>query len=81
MKSLERLRKIVDTMMVNQADIEWMDDQFLDKKLTFQSLAPFVTSVAQAFQDYAATNGNREERRAAAKKTPAKKAARKAPVR
>lgn len=76
MKALERLRKIVDTMMVNKADIEWMDDQFLDGALTFQTLSPFITSTAQAFQNYADTNGNREERRAA-KKAPAKKATRK----
>jgi hypothetical protein len=77
MAALERLRKIVDTLLVNRADIDWLDDQFLDETLTFQTLAPFITNVVTAFQEYAAAQGNREERRAV-KKTPAKKATRKA---
>jgi hypothetical protein len=81
MAALERLRKIVDTLMVNRVDIDWLDDQFLDETITFQTLAPFITSVATAFQEYAAAqvqeNGTRAEKRAV-KKTPAKKATRKA---
>lgn len=73
MNALERLRKIVDTIIVNRADINWLDDQFLDGEVTFQTLAPFITDTVTAFQEFAAANGNREERRA----KPAKKAARK----
>lgn len=80
MAALERLRKIVDTLIVNRADIDWLDDQFLDETLTFQTLAPFITAVVTAFQDYAEANGTRAEKRAA-KKAPAKKAARKAAAR
>lgn len=73
--ALERLRRIVDTLMVNRTDVDWLDDQFLDGGLNFQALAPFIAEVVTAFQEFAAANGNRGERRTAAK--PAKKAARK----
>jgi hypothetical protein len=76
MAALERLRKIVDTLMVNRADIDWLDEAFLDETVTFQTLAPFITTVVNAFQEYAAAQGNRETRRAT-KKTTAKKATRK----
>lgn len=80
MAALERLRKIVDTLMVNRADVDWLDDQFLDETVTFKSLAPFITDVVTAFQEFAAAQGTRAEKRAA-KKTPAKKATRKAATR
>jgi hypothetical protein len=76
MAALERLRKIVDSLMVNRADVDWLDDQFLEETLDFQKLAPFITNVVTVFQEFVAAQGNREERRAA-KKAPAKKAARK----
>lgn len=80
MAALERLRKIVDTLMVNRADVDWLDEQFLDQTVTFKTLAPFITDVVTAFQEYAAAQGNREQRRAT-KKAPAKKATRKATAR
>jgi hypothetical protein len=76
MAALERLRKIVDTLIVNRADVDWLDEQFLDETITFQTLAPFITNVVTAFQEFAAAQGNRETRRAT-KKTVAKKATRK----
>lgn len=81
MAALERLRKIVDSLMVNNADRDWLDDQFLEGTLDFRRLAPFITDVTVAFQEYAAnqiqTNGTRAEKRA----VKPKKAQRKAPVR
>jgi len=81
MNALERLRKIVDSIMVNRIDVDWLDDQFLAKTVDFRRLAPFITDVTTAFQEYAEAqtqaNGTRAEKRAA-KKTPAKKATRKA---
>lgn len=78
MKSLDRLRRIVDSIMVNRADIEWLDDQFLDKALTFKDLAPFITLVVDGFAD-AAEKANSTSNRAAKRATEktAKKAARK----
>jgi hypothetical protein len=77
MNALERLRKIVDSLMVNRADRDWLDDQFLEGTLDFQRLAPFIAEVTTAFQEFAAAqvqeHGTRAERRA----KPAKKAARK----
>lgn len=70
MMSLERLRKIIDSIIVNKADVEWMDDAFLEGTLDFQRLAPFLTDVTGAFAS-AAEAPNREAKRAA------KKAARK----
>jgi hypothetical protein len=75
MAALERLRKIVDTLLVNRIDADWMDDQFLDQTLDFQKLAPFIAEVVAAFQEYAAANGNREERRAAKTKKATRKKA------
>lgn len=76
MSALERLRKIIDSLMVNRADVDWLDDQFLEETVTFKELAPFITDVTEAFAKAAEEEGNRADRRAAAK-TPAKKAARK----
>lgn len=77
MKSLDRLRRIVDTILVNKIDIEWLDDQFLDGTLTFKGLAPFIALVVDGFADAAEqanATSNRAARRAA---KPAKKATRK----
>lgn len=76
MSALERLRKIIDSLMVNRADVDWLDDQFLEERVTFKELAPFITDVTEAFAKAAEEGGNRADRRAAAK-APAKKAARK----
>lgn len=64
MASLERLRKIVDSIIVNNVDIEWIDDMFLSRELTFQDLAPFITLVVEQFAERA---GNRSERRSVKK--------------
>lgn len=78
MAALERCRKIVDSILVNRADIDWMDTEFLDGTLEFRDLAPFIGQVVQAFADAAEEMApNREARRSAKKKT-AKKAVRKA---
>jgi hypothetical protein len=77
MKSLDRLRRIVDTILVNRADVEWLDDEFLDGKLTFKDLAPMIALVVDGFADAAEqanATSNRAAKRAAAKP---KKAARK----
>lgn len=77
MAAMERLRRIVDSVLVNATDVAWLDDEFLDGTLTFQELVPIITLTVTAFAEAAENEGNRETRRAAAKKTPAKKATRK----
>lgn len=77
MVAMERLRKIVDSLLVNKADVAWLDDQFLDGTLTFYELVPLITLTVQSYADAAEAEGNRETRRAAKKASPAKKATRK----
>lgn len=83
MAALERLRAIVDSIVVNRADVDWIDDQFLAGTLEFRTLTPFVERSILAFQEHVDSqiqeNGTRAERRAA-KKAPAKKATRKKPI-
>lgn len=75
MVALERLRKIVDSLLVNRTDVTWIDDQFLDGTLTFRTLTPIIAQTLEAFQQATAQTGNREQRRETDKA--AKKAARK----
>lgn len=75
MKALERLRKIVDSILVNKADVEWIDDQFLEGVLTFRTLAPMIITTVEAYKEMTSQMGNREDRRATKKAT--KKATRK----
>jgi hypothetical protein len=70
MKALERLRLIIDSIIVNEADKEWIDDQLLAKKFTIRELSEIPTKAAEAF---ATTPNNREERRAAKKAGPARR--------
>lgn len=77
MVALDRLLKIINSLMANKVDVEWLDDEFLEGRINFQTLGPFITLVTEAYAKLAEDEGNRETRRAAAKKVPAKKAARK----
>jgi hypothetical protein len=76
MVALERCRRIIDSIIINKADINWLDDQMLDGEIGFTDLAPFITDTMNAFTALAeknrAENGTRQEKRAA---KPAKKAA------
>lgn len=74
--ALERLRKIIDSMLVNKADIEWLDDEMLVGNISLKELAPLMVSTIERFGEAAQAGGNRETRRV----KPAKKAARKAPA-
>jgi len=71
MAALERLRKIIDSIILNRVDIEWLDDEMLDGTIGFREAAGLVTLAMKAFGDSA----NRADRRAAEKKP--KKATRK----
>lgn len=74
--ALERARRIVDSLLVHEADKDWLDDQMLDGKVTSRQTTEIITKAVEAFADADQEGDNREARRAA-KKTPAKKAARK----
>ncbi len=77
--ALERGRKIVDSIVVHQTDIDWMDDAMLEGTLTMQECTGVITMAVEKFADAAKALGNREDRRQGAKKkAPPKKAVRKA---
>lgn len=78
MAALDRCRKIVDSLLVNRADIDWMDSEFLEGTLEFRDLAPFIGQVVQAFADAANEAAPNRAAKRAAKKASPKKAARKA---
>lgn len=73
MAALERLLKIINSLMVNKVDVEWLDDAFLEQSLGFQDLAPFITLVTSEFAKITEENGQTDP----VKKTPVKKATRK----
>lgn len=76
MSALERMRKIIDSLLANKTDVDWLDDQMLDGNVGLMELVPFFTDVVKTFADEA--NGTNREARRTAAKTPAKKAVRKA---
>ena len=73
MRMIDRTRRIIDSVLVNDADKEWLDDLMLDGKLPLNEAVQVVIKGMEAF---GAGANNREERRAAA---PVKRARRKAP--
>lgn len=77
MAALERLRMIIDSIILNRIDIDWMDDEMLAGRLELKDTAEIVTKTVEAFADATGEPDNRAARRAAKKATPAKKAVRK----
>ena len=75
MRALTRLRAILDSIIVNQVDIEWVDDEMLAGRLGLMELVPMLNDTVKAFANEPVA-GTRPEKRAAAKK-----AVRKAPAR
>lgn len=77
MRALERTRLIIDSVLVNQTDRDWLDDEMLAGNIGLMETAKIINQTAEAFADAAEAEGNRETRRATKKAAPAKKAARK----
>jgi hypothetical protein len=74
LNALERFRRIVDSLVANPKDIDWLDDEMLAGRLGIKELAPMIPLAVEAFQRNADETGNRSTRRAAAKKaTPARR--------
>lgn len=76
MKALERTRKIIDSILANGVDVEWLDDEMLAGRIGLRETAQIIQKTVDAFVDAAEREGNRETQRAA-KKAPGKKAVRK----
>lgn len=47
LNALDRARKIIDSVLVDEADIEWLDDQMLDGSLGFKEMADFMLRAAK----------------------------------
>lgn len=81
MIALERVRKIIDSILVNKVDVTWLDDEMLEGNVDLKKAATIVQMTLDAYIQAAeaekAEHGTRAERRDAVKK----KAARKAPGR
>jgi hypothetical protein len=77
MIALERTRRIIDSVLVNETDVVWLDDEMLGGNLTLLDTAQIIQSTVDRFADEAKAEGNRETRRA---KAAPKKARRKAPT-
>lgn len=71
MNALGRCRKIIDTVIVQQMDKDWLDDEMLEGRLDLMGILPLMTQAIEAFVEVA----NREDRRAV--KKAGKKAVRK----
>jgi hypothetical protein len=70
----ERTRKIIDSVILNQTDKTWLDDEWLDGSLDLIDTAKIIQLTTEAFGEDEAEPNNRAEKRAA---TPKKKAQRK----
>jgi hypothetical protein len=77
MAALERTRSIIDSVLAHDVDKDWLDDEMLAGRVGLKDTAQIINATVDAFATAAEAEGNRETRRAAAKKAPAKKATRK----
>lgn len=75
LNALERFRLIIDSLVANPKDIDWLDDEMLAGRLGIKELAPLITLSVEAFQRNADETSNRATRRAKAvkKTTPARR--------
>lgn len=64
--ALDRVRKIIDTVLVDQADIDWLDDEMLAGKLTIRDASQILVDAVKSF-------ANRSQRRAAKTTGPARR--------
>lgn len=79
MQALERARKIIDSVLANDIDKDWLDDGMLDGTIKFQEATQIIQLTLEAFAE-TEEPANRAERRAATKRAPAKKAVRRKPA-
>lgn len=50
-KALDRSVRVVVSVLADQADVEWVEDQFLDGNLTLVEAAAILTLTIEAFSD------------------------------
>lgn len=66
MDALDKVRTIIDTVIVNQADIDWLDDEMLAGRLTIREASTILVDAVKSFQ-------NRSQRRATKTTGPARR--------
>lgn len=49
MSALERTRKIIDSILVDEADIEWLDDEMMDGNIGLQEASEILIEATKAF--------------------------------
>lgn len=76
LRALDRARRIIDSVIANPSDKDWLDDEFLDGTMGLKDAGALITLTVEAFSEAAENEGNRETRRTTKKAAP-KKAARK----
>ncbi len=64
----DRAVKLITSIMVNPADIEWLEDEMLEGRVRLPDAAELMREAIGKLGEKNATAANREERRAAAKR-------------
>ena len=67
--ALERARMIIDSLLYDPADISWLDDEMLAGKVGLKEASGIIIEAMKRM------TGNRAQRRATAKKAPARRKA------
>ena len=67
--ALERARMIIDSLLDDPADISWLDDEMLAGRVSLREASEIIIEAMKRM------TGNRTQRRAAAKKAPARRKA------
>ena len=75
--NIDRCVTIVTSLFALPEDVRWLEDSLLDKSITFGDILTHFQDTVVAYANAAKEQGNRADRRAAAKATPAKKVVRK----
>ena len=69
--ALERARMIIDSLLYDPADISWLDDEMLAGRVGLKEASEIIIEAMKRMTG----QGNRDQRRAAAKKAPARRKA------
>lgn len=81
MAALERVRMIIDSVLVNPEDVDWLDDEMLAGRVGLRDATDILLKATDAFSNRAGRRSAKKtpaRRKAPAKTTAAKKTTRKA---
>lgn len=77
LENIDRCVTIVTSLFALPEDVRWLEDGLLNKTITFNDILTHFQDTVVAYTEAAKEQGNRADRRAAAKTAPAKKVVRK----